>query len=201
MKKVFTLGLIAAAVIGLASCSTTPKVNTDYFDPEMSAEDVKAKSAELKEEYECKSIKELIKEDALLPPEKGCLVVGSGLEDVYILQQNPKIGYRFYKSTWKMESFLGFGQFRGFCIQPVPVGSEVKLFVGQISNGKYINISYFGIAGVDLKTTKPGVYYLPYNDPECKKEKRALKYAKSVYKGTEWESVIDARIKELKDED
>lgn len=127
-----------------------------------------------------------------------------------MLQQNPKFGYRFYDVNSRIESVnllivnittgvVGF-------VQPLPVGSELKVFSQTYTAGNTIYTDYFGIGGVDFVLDKPGLmYYEAGKNSKGKEKKNELSSLKLLYKyfkgtGSEWEELILNRMEELKNE-
>ena len=137
-------------------------------------------------------------------PESNAVLFGSEYKNCVILQQNPKLGYQFYQaqaigSASEVISLFGTSKAdASFFIQPLPVGSELKMYASETDKGDKNLIMYEGISGVDVKLTKPGLVYYDLNDSEHKNEKEALKTIQPYFKGTSWEPVIAKRIEELK---
>ena len=110
-----------------------------------------------------------------------------------------------------------------FYTQPVPVGSSLKIVFFKIQGGNSATLFYRGIQGKgpsDVRVEKPGLLYLGsllfcseqyakthklnLADPDAdlypagdEKEIRALKDMLPHFRGTAWEPIISARIKEL----
>jgi len=113
-----------------------------------------------------------------------------------------------------------------FFTEPLPVGSSVRFLVYSIDRGRVTTVYERGLQGhspTDCKLTKPGLLYLGslvYCNKEYiekttgakiesgydyadlypvgeEHELRCLQTMLHVYKGTSWEQVITARIKEL----
>jgi len=110
-----------------------------------------------------------------------------------------------------------------FYTQPVPVGSSLKIVFFKIQSGNSATLFYRGIQGKgpsDVRVEKPGLLYLGsllfcseqyakthklnLSDPDADlypagndKEIRALRDMLPHFRGTAWEPIISARIKEL----
>lgn len=120
------------------------------------------------------------------------------------LQQNPEFGYKLYHA-YKGGSAVLLGE-NGFdgglsFLQPLPVGSELKLYSSTLDMGQYGYVTtYYGVAGVDVVLNKTGLILYNPGEPDEEKELKALKHLKSFFEGTEWGTLIDWRIKELSHE-
>jgi len=110
-----------------------------------------------------------------------------------------------------------------FYTQPIPVGSSLKIVFFKIQGGNSTTLFYRGIQGKgpsDVRVEKPGLLYLGsllfcseqyakthklnLADPDADlypagddKEIRALRDMLPHFRGTAWEPIISARIKEL----
>lgn len=106
-----------------------------------------------------------------------------------------------------------------FCIPPVEQGSELRLiqstYVYSVGNGfgggtvfTYVYNTLLGIqeSYLQFKAEKPGLQYVGsymrqndgYVPEETGTELNALLEMQAFFKGTEWQAVIEQRIKELK---
>lgn len=139
---------------------------------------------------------------------KDCVVLfGSEYVDFYVYQQNPAFGYQRYEAqvsgskTGTSIFLVSVAKTKSmFFIQPLPRGSEIKIY-GYRNAGAYNDtITYCGIQGVDFVLTKPGLMYYEKNDPEHKNEYESLKSMLPYFKGTDWEPVITERMEELSNE-
>lgn len=141
-----------------------------------------------------------------LSPENSTLLFFDGNTWNSMLQQNPKFGYNFYDVNSKANTslILCFAITHGVVgfIEPLPVGSELKLFSETKVAGNTVNHIYYGIGGVDFVLNKPGLMYYEINgeDKNHKNELSSLKYLYQYFKGTgsEWEDLILKRMEELK---
>ena len=133
-------------------------------------------------------------------PKDSVLLFGYNVHWQTFIQQNPKIGYKFCDACREpanaglvlSERFVKF-------LEPLPVGSELKLF-SDVDNSSYGSVTtYYGIGGVDIVLNKPGLFYFDEKDPNHQNELTALKMLLNFYKGTgsDWELVIKKRIAEL----
>ena len=151
-------------------------------------------------------IKKACADGEWLSPKEGTLVFGYCEAWNDFLQQNPDLGYKFYNVNRRTESttilLVTISSNVSF-LQPLPVGSELKLFSTTVSNGRDTTTTYYGIAGVDVVCTKPGLmYYNTYGAYSSKDELKALKILYKYFKGSglEWELAILDRMEELKNE-
>ena len=141
-----------------------------------------------------------------LSPAEGTLVFGYSRSWNDFLQQNPELGYKFYRVNWREEShwLILFSISENVCfLEPLPVGSELKLFSSTSFSGNNRTTYYYGISGVDVVCDKPGLlFYNSEGGESPKAELKALKLLYNYFKGTgsEWEQVILDRMEELKDE-
>ena len=142
-------------------------------------------------------------------PETHTLLFGIAGEDVQatsvLLQQNPDVGYDFLRPyVIENEQYIfGFIKIRNtkFFVYPHPVGSEFKEFLwereytrfGQVHHETY----YEGVAGVDIKLSKPGLQFYGKDKENHKEELKTLKKMIKYFKGSEWEILINSRIKEI----
>ena len=149
-------------------------------------------------------VKKALKEGNWGTPENSALLFTPNSAYNDFLQQNPKFGYKFYKTTTRTEvtNLFIFSIVTGSVafVEPLPVGSELKLFSSTTGSGNSITTTYFGIAGVDVVLNKPGLFYYNPYDIEGKNELKALKVLYKYFKGSDsaWEHVIADRIEELK---
>ncbi|MCR5612863.1 hypothetical protein [Treponema sp.] len=124
-----------------------------------------------------------------MTPENSGLVYHGSRYYVPLYQQNPKYGFeRFEKFT---DCGAGDGE-RLTIYKPFPVGYELAVLR-----------AYFGftvVQGVDVSITKPGLYYLDFDDENHEWELGATKMLLEYVKGTAWEPVVEERIKELENE-
>lgn len=135
------------------------------------------------------------------------VLFGSEYVDFYVYQQNPAFGYQRYEAqvsgskTGTSIFLVSVAKTKSmFFIQPLPRGSEIKIY-GYRNAGAYNDtITYCGIQGVDFVLTKPGLMYYEKNDPEHKNEYESLKSMLPYFKGTDWEPVITERMEELSNE-
>jgi len=140
-------------------------------------------------------------------PKDSTVLFGSEYVDFGVYQQNPAFGYRYYQAqvnatkTGTAAFFVAVAKTKSlFFIQPLPRGSEIKIY-GYRNAGAYNDtITYCGIQGVDFVLTKPGLMYYEKNDPEHKNEYESLKSMLPYFKGTDWEPVITERMEELSNE-
>ena len=139
-------------------------------------------------------------------PENSTLLFFDGNTWNKMLQQNPEFGYKFYTVNSKLDSQTIFfvtiiHGVVGF-IEPLPVGSELKVFSETQISGNYVNNIYYGISGVDFVLNKPGLMYHETSgeDKDHKNELSSLKLLYEYFKGTgsEWEALILKRMEELK---
>ncbi|SEP69437.1 hypothetical protein SAMN04487977_101138 [Treponema bryantii] len=140
-----------------------------------------------------------------LSPKEGTLVFGYCEDWNDFLQQKPEFGYKFYNINRRTEStriLLIEIQSNVTFIEPLPVGSELKLFSKTSQSGNTITTTYYGIAGVDLVCNKPGLLYYSTTGYKAKDELSALKMLYKYFKksGSEWELAILDRMEELKNE-
>lgn len=140
-------------------------------------------------------------------PKDTALIFGSDYTGFIVLQQNPKFGYKLYdaqvrgKTNSNAIGFLTLTKTTSmFFIQPLPIGSELAVYEYSSVTGKTTINNYCGIAGVDMKLTKPGLVYYDKNDTAHKNELASLKSMQSYFTGTDWESVIANRIQEIENE-
>lgn len=119
------------------------------------------------------------------------------------LQQNPDLGYQFYEANYRTEShsFILFTIAESVeFLEPLPLGTELKLFSTEGYSGNTRTTTYYGIAGVDVVLTKPGLFFYGEDTAKHKYEKKALKLLYKYFKGTgsDWETLIVERMEELK---
>lgn len=140
-----------------------------------------------------------------LSPKEGALVFGYNEIWNEFLQQNPELGYKFYKANWYDDShtivLVTIVNSLAF-LEPLPLGSELKLYSTTGYVGDTRQTTYYGIAGVDLVLNKPGlVFYGAYSSDKDRDEAElsALKLLLNYFKGTgsEWETEILNRMEEL----
>ncbi len=149
-------------------------------------------------------VKKALKEGNWGTPENSALLFTPNSAYNDFLQQNPKFGYKFYKTTTRTEAatVLIFTFVTGSVafVEPLPVGSELKLFSSTTGSGNSSTTTYFGIAGVDVVLNKPGLFYYNPYDKEGANELKSLKVLYKYFKGSDsaWEHVIADRIEELK---
>jgi hypothetical protein len=140
-------------------------------------------------------------------PENSVIIFGSEYTSFEVLQQNPKFGYKLYEAQMQGKSnsnTIGFltliKSTSMFFVQPLPVGSELKVYSYTDMEGMQSVCNYCGIGGVDIKLTKPGLVYYDKNDTGHKNELASLKVMQSYFTGTDWETVIVNRIQEIENE-
>lgn len=184
MKKqiVLAVTLLLATTFALTSCSTTS------YNAGESKKDVKAK----------------VENGEWGGPKNSTLLFGNGLSDISVLQQNPQFGYKTYSAQAQTKSttiqvliFPITLKESVFFIQPLPVGTELKVYSRMVMDYNTKNTYYSGIAGVDFKYTKPGLFYYNTADKDNKNELKALKKLLPYFEGTSWESAINSRIQEI----
>lgn len=146
---------------------------------------------------ETKFRKEIANSEEKLTPENSVIFFGTGAYSVGLIQQNPKYGKSLTYSYGKTDSgLLTVTSF--FLFQPLPLNRDYKVYsyTYPVSDGTMtVNC---GLGGVDFTTAKAGLLYYDDSDPNHKNEKAALKVIKEYYEGTDWEPLIEARLKELK---
>lgn len=140
-----------------------------------------------------------------LSPTEGTIVFGYCEDWNDFLQQNPEVGYKFYNINRRTESthILFITIKKNVCfIEPLPVGSELKLFSETVTTTHESRTTYYGIAGVDVVCNKPGLIYYSKTGYKAKDELNALKMLYKYFKnsGSEWELAILDRMEELKNE-
>ncbi len=141
-----------------------------------------------------------------LSPTEGTLVFGYCQDWNDFLQQNPEFGYKFYNINRRTESTrilsIEIMSSNVTFLEPLPVGSELKLFSTTVQKGNTITDTFFGIAGVDVVCNKPGLLYYSLKGYKAKDEFNALKMLYKYFKnsGSEWELAILDRMEELKNE-
>ena len=150
-------------------------------------------------------VKKACTEGEWLSPSEGTLVFGYCTAWNDFLQQNPNIGYKFHNVNARVESYwcvLFNLTFNVSFLEPLPVGSELKLFSSTYSNGRNTTTYYYGIAGVDVVCDKPGLLFYNGGEENPKDELKALKMLYTYFKGTgsEWEQTILDRMEELNNE-
>lgn len=172
-----------------------------------------------------------VEKSAYLPPSEGVLVYGSAkiaassvdffgapsVDNMEYIQLNPDCEPMIV-TPGRSGSF--------FFTQPLPLGSNFKLFFFSSTQGRtttFYNLGLQGKGGADFVLAKPGLLYLgslrycdkpfiegntnPFREPDYdtlnfypvgdEKEIDVLKALLPFFKGTEWAPLIDARIKEL----
>ena len=175
-RKMFTIGFAALLLAMLASCATTKGMTMS-------------------------KVKKTLKKGEWASPENSTLFFTSNTEYNDFLQQNPDIGYNFYTLIGREEYvYVLFNIPTGSVgfIEPLPVGSELKLFSETKYYGRDSTTNYYGIAGVDVVLTEPGLYYYGKDNEKHSKELSCLKILAKYFKGSEWEKVISDRIEEIK---
>lgn len=152
------------------------------------------------------SIKKEIKNSEFLGPKEGALLFGHNVVWSEFLQQNPEYGYKLYKTNWRDESttivLVTIVNNMTF-LEPLPVGSELKLYKTSYYSGNTHYTDYYGIAGVDIVLNKPGLFFYGDNYEEKDRAEAELKALEILYKyfkgtGSEWETEIVNRMEELK---
>lgn len=108
----------------------------------------------------------------------------------YYLCQNKNAGHEKFEMKGDDCRFL----------QPLPLETELKLYYYERSSGSITYISANGIAGIDLIIKEPGLIYVGEKDKKNKNELKQLKEMRKYFAKTQWLSVIDNRIQEIKDE-
>lgn len=122
-------------------------------------------------------------------PSNSAIVYAYGIYDLRLVQQNPKLGYKIYTANNNTSTYAA--------LPPVPVNSELAVLGYRYNGYRTIYIVEGSIQGVDFTVTKPGLFYTGIRDEDKKYELSATKSLLNLYKGTEWEDVINARIEEL----
>lgn len=141
-----------------------------------------------------KDVKKSLSENVWGSPTDSAIYYGD-TDISMLIRQDIDGGYKVYET-------LG-GSDCNF-IEPLPLGSEMKIIesIEEKSNKK--TYTYYGIQGVDFKVTKPGIVYFHAKENPTKKELKAeLKQVTKLlvyFKESDWEPVIFARIEELKNE-
>lgn len=125
-------------------------------------------------------------------PTNAAIVYAYGIYDLRMVQQNPKIGYKIYESNDNSKSISTYA-----VLPPVPVNSELSILGYRYTGYRTIYIVSGSIQGVDFTVTKPGLFYTGIRDEKNAFELAATKTLLTLYKGTEWEEIINARIEEL----
>ncbi len=118
------------------------------------------------------------------------------------LQQNPEVGYKFYKLNGRLEEFMGIKSGSVGFIEPIPAGSELKIF-SKTYKEDYKNTivtEFYGISGVDVVLDKPGLFFYGKDNKKHSSELKCLKLLLKYFKNSEWEQVIQDRIEEIKNE-
>jgi len=140
-------------------------------------------------------------------PKNTAVVFGSEYTNFIVLQQNPKFGYKLYqaqvlgKTTSNLIVIVTLTSTTSmFFVQPLSVGSELKVYEQTKMLGTSASREYLGIGGVDVKITKPGLVYYDANDPGHKNELASLKAMQSYFTGTDWETAITNRMQEIENE-
>ena len=180
MKKNYLVVLLVLLAILFTSCATTTKIST----------------------YESKSA---LRKGEWGTPETHTLLFGINGGDIktssVLLQQNPDIGYDFFypysiSTPIYILNIIPIGEYR-FFIFPLPTGAEIK----ETSWTEYVGRSKFvindGIAGVDITLTKPGLQFYGEDNEQHTQELKTLKKIVKYFKGSDWETVIRARIEEI----
>lgn len=138
-------------------------------------------------------------------PENTTLVFAPNSYFNAFLQQNPKFGYNFYPTTKKVGTVADYlvpaSDICGISfIEPLPVGSELKLFSKTTRYDLEVETIYYGVGGVDVVLNKPGLLFFNPEHKDSKKELQSLKLLYGFFKGTEWDPIIRNRMKELSNE-
>ena len=186
MKKKIAFSLIlGAAILFLAGCASTYGLSVG-------------------------KVKKACANGDWLGPTEGTIVFGycEGWND--FLQQKPEFGYKFYSVNKRTETtyMLFFYLVKNVCfIEPIPVGSELKLFSKTVSDTDYRGVTsskttWYGVGGVDVVCNKPGLLYYSPSGYSVKDELNGLKMLYKYFKnsGSEWEQTILDRMEELKNE-
>lgn len=139
-------------------------------------------------------------------PETHTLLFGIASGDIQtssvLLQQNPDIGYNFLSpyviqsEKYILSNFIKIGNGL-FFIYPHPVGAEFKEFSWSVLEGNTLRTYYEGVAGVDIKLSKPGLQFYGKDKENHKEELKTLKKMIKYFKSSEWETLINSRIEEI----
>ena len=173
LSQIFLLGLVIAL---LSSCVSTSGLSQ-------------------------RKVKNKVKTNEWPSPKESCLLFGNDYSWNHFLQQNPDIGYQFYSCNTRISEVFGVIVSNLVFLQPLPVGSELKLFSDTVYGYRTVETTYYGIAGVDVVLKEPGLLFYGKDDEKHSKELGALKILLGYFKGTnsQWEEEINKRIKELSD--
>lgn len=110
------------------------------------------------------------------------------------LQQNPTFGYKEYGFRFGYCKY----DYDFYFSEPIPVGAELK--VTDYFDRKKGCATAYGIAGVDLKVTTPGLVYIDMHDKSHAYELDVLLGLQQYFVNTDWAPVIAKRIEELQNE-
>lgn len=146
----------------------------------------------------CASVQVAEKDGMPLTANNSVLIYGycDDLDDVTFLIQSEDYNYELVECKEKKDYFVA--------LRPVFFDDKVKLFKYELkhksffSSGVSIEYVYCGLAGYDISFDNAQIFYCYFGEKDGKsKERKALKHALKIYKGTEWEPLLNERLGEL----